>query len=77
MKLRTIILIFATPSSVSISAQTLSLYHQGLVALQQNRPAEALVALTAWKEALLADRAHFLSSPGMILSTLILSTLLP
>jgi tetratricopeptide (TPR) repeat protein len=47
MKLSTIILIFVTLSSVSASTQTLSLYQQGLLALQQNRPAEALAALTA------------------------------
>jgi tetratricopeptide (TPR) repeat protein len=47
MKPPAIILLFVTFSSVPASAQTLSLYQQGLVALQQNHPAEALAALTA------------------------------
>jgi len=47
MKNPAIISLFAVLSSVSGSAQTLSLYQQGLIALQQNRPAEALRALTA------------------------------
>jgi len=47
MKLPSVIRIFAILSGVSISAQTLSLYQQGLVALEQNRPAEAVMALTA------------------------------
>ncbi len=47
MKSLAIISLFAVLSRVSVSAQTLSLYQQGLMALQQNRPAEALTALTA------------------------------
>jgi len=47
MKRPAIILIFATLSSVSGAAQTLSPYQQGLMALQQNRTDEALEALTA------------------------------
>lgn len=47
MKPPAIILIFAALSSASGAGQTLSLYQQGLVALQQNRPADALAALTA------------------------------
>jgi tetratricopeptide (TPR) repeat protein len=47
MKSPATISLFAVLSSVSVAAQTLSLYQQGLIALQQNRPAEALTALTA------------------------------
>lgn len=47
MKSPAIISLCAVLSSVPVSAQTLSLYQQGLIALQQNRPAEALKALTA------------------------------
>ena len=47
MKRPAIILIFATLSRVPGAAQTLSLYQQGLIALQQNRAPEALDALTA------------------------------
>jgi len=47
MKRPAIILIIVTLSWVSGGAQTLSLYQQGLIALQQNRPAEALAVLTA------------------------------
>ena len=47
MKSPATISLFAVLSSVSVAAQTLSLYQQGLKALQQNRPAEALTALTA------------------------------
>jgi tetratricopeptide (TPR) repeat protein len=47
MRPSAIIFIFAILPSVSGAAQTLSPYQQGLRALQQNRPAEALAALTA------------------------------
>ncbi len=47
MRPSAIIFIFAIFFSVSGAAQTLSLYQQGLRALQQNHPTDALAALTA------------------------------
>jgi tetratricopeptide (TPR) repeat protein len=57
MRRPAIILIFAALSTVSGSAQTLSLYQQGLTALQQNRPAEALAVLTAAEQENPSDAA--------------------
>jgi Flp pilus assembly protein TadD len=47
MKPSAIIFVFAILFRASGGAQVPSLYQQGLMALQQNRPTEALVALTA------------------------------